>query len=757
MEKLVLVEDQVFLVSDELGDIPFANSVGLGLYYLDTRFLSIFDLSINGTKPILLSGSAEQNFMGHLQMANPSWLTNDGETIRPNTISIRRNRFVDCGLEERIGLFNYNHFPVDVELILILAADFKDMFQVRGLTREPGGLILPPSQGQVLVPEYGGSAISLNYLGLDDVKRRTDILFETEPTSLELIAGGEQETTIMVASASSMTGTAQKEINPPGVRATFRMTLEPNKPYSITMYVTPAVADEKPRRSFFDMEVKELRESYERWFAECASLETDNEFFNRMLRRGQTDLRALLTYRPTGLFPAAGIPWFAAPFGRDALVTAMQTIMLNPDIAIGTLRFLALHQGKEISDWQDEQPGKIMHEIRVGEMSRRGTIPQTPYYGSVDSTPLFLILFAEVMDWLDDDDLYTELLPAVKAALEWIDKFGDIDGDGYLEYKSLSPRGLRNHSWKDSRDSYAFPTGEPAEPPIACVEVQGYVYDAKVRLADVFERKGDNELATKLRDDAERLRERFSKEFWMEEEQFLAQGLDCKKRQIPSVTSQAGHALWSGITKADQALLVANRLLSNDLFTGWGIRTLSSQSPNFNPMSYHNGSIWPHDNSIIAAGLKRYGYDDHANQVITGVFSAGLRFRYGRLPELYSGFDRDLRYHSMPAGYPVSCSPQAWAAGAPIFFLHTILGIRADASAGKLYLRPTLPEWLNEIAVRDLRVGDAKVDIMVTRQSVQVSQKSGELDVVVESPSMSVSNVGTSPTLTCMQKMPFFV
>lgn len=756
MEKLVLVEDQVFLVSDELGDVRFGNNLGLGLYYLDTRFLSIFDLTINGSKPLLLSSSAEQNFMGHLQMANPAWTTCNGQIVLPHTVSIRRNRFIDCGLEERIGLFNYNHFPVDVELTLLLAADFKDMFQVRGLTREPTGTILPPSQGQILMPAYQGSTISLNYLGLDGIKRRTDIVFETPPTSIELIAGGEREAREVVASASCATTIVEKEPSPPGVKATFNLTLEPNKPCSITMYVTPAIADEKPRRSFFDLEVKELRESYERWFAECASLETDNEFFNRMLRRGQSDLRALLTYRPTGPFPMAGIPWFAAPFGRDALITSIQTITLNPDIALGTLRFLALHQGKEISDWQDEQPGKIMHEIRVGEMSRRGTIPHTPYYGSVDSTPLFLILFAEVMAWLNDDDLYQELLPTVKTALEWIDRFGDVDGDGYIEYQSLSPHGLRNHSWKDSRDSYAFPSGELAEPPIACVEAQGYVYDAKLRLADLFDLKGDGQEAAKLRDEAERLRERFSRDFWMEEEQFLAQGLDCNKRQIPSVTSQAGHCLWSGIVMPDQALLVANRLLSDDLFSGWGIRTLSSRSANFNPMSYHNGSVWPHDNSIIAAGLKRYGYDDYANQVITGIFSAGLRFRYGRLPELFCGFNRDLRYHSMPAGYPVSCSPQAWAAGAPVFFLHTILGIRADAPSKKLHLRPTLPGWLNEIAVRNLRIGNARVDIFVDRQSVQVS-KTGEVDVVVDDSSIDVSDGEASPTLTCMQRMPFFV
>lgn len=757
IEKLVLIEDQVFLVSDEIGDIPFGNTLGFGLYYLDTRFLSVFDLTVNGAKPVLLSSSAEQNFMGHLQMANPPWLTCQGEAVNAHTVSIRRNRFIGRGLEERIGFFNYNSFPVEVETVLMLAADFKDMFQVRGLTHEPQGTILPPSQGQILEPEYYDSMLSLNYTGLDNVGRRTDIIFETAPTQVEILRGGEQEVTSVVTSAACTANVATKETSPPGVKVTFRMTLEPHKPYSITMYVMPAIADEKPRRSFFDVKVKELRESYERWFQDCTSLETDNELFNRFLWRGQSDLRALVSVHPTGLFPAAGIPWYTTPFGRDGLITGLQTMMLNPDIALGTLRFLALNQGKEVNHWREEEPGKIMHEIRVGEMSRRGAIPHTPYYGSIDSTPLFLILFAEAMAWLDDDALYQELLPTVKAALDWVDRHGDLDGDGFVEYQRLSPQGLVNQAWKDSVDSYAFPTGEIAALPIASVEVQGYVYDAKIRLAELFERKGDTDLAMRLMDDAERLRERFATAFWMEEAAFLAQGLDAQKRQLPAITSQAGHCLWSGIVRPEYAHIVADRLLSGDMFSGWGVRTLSNRSPNFNPISYHNGSVWPHDNSIVAAGLKRYGFDDYANEVINGIFMAGLRFRYTRLPELFSGFDRDMRYFSMPAEYPVSCSPQAWAAGTPILFLQTILGLRADASRQKLYLRPTLPDWLNQVAIRNLRVGDARVDILATRHAVEVSKQSGEVDVVVEGMVATVTDRGINPLPASMRKMAFLV
>lgn len=326
-----------------------------------------------------------------------------------------------------------------------------------------------------------------------------------------------------------------------------------------------------------------------------------------------------------------------------------------------------------------------------------------------------------------------------------------------MEYKTLSSRGLYNQAWKDSKDAYAFPTGELAEQPIAATEVQGYVYEAKTRLAALFRRKGEAYLAEKLASQAIELRDRFNRDFWLEEESFFGQALDGRKQIVPSITSNPAHCLWSGIVDPERARAVAERLLHEDLFSGWGIRTLSSNSPNFNPMSYHNGSIWPHDNSIAAAGLRRYGFDQHASDVITGIFLAGLRFRYTRLPELFSGFARDLRYLSMPAEYPASCSPQAWAAGAPIYFLHTMLGMRADAANHRLHLRPYLPDWLNEVSLRGLRFGRGRVDLLINRNQVHVVRNEGDLEVSVDDLAL-VERLDT-PALTpsCMQKMPFFV
>ncbi|MCL4460061.1 MAG: amylo-alpha-1,6-glucosidase [Chloroflexi bacterium] len=732
MEKLVLAEDQVFLVSDELGDVPHNNTQGLGLYYLDTRFLSIFEFTINGAQPILLNSSSEQNFMGNLQLTNPPLTQENGELINPQSISVRRNRFIDGGLQERLGLFNYKSFPIPVELSLILGADFKDMFEVRGMKREVGGTpTVEEHRGQILTPIVGDSTISLRYIGLDGIERRTEITFEYSYTRAEILPGGEPEVICAPPSASTTATVSTSEPRPPCVRLVFQLVLQPHKPYAITFYVIPTVAGEQPKRASFDAEAKELRESYEQWLTSCTQIRTDNEIFDRMVNRGEIDLRALLNTFPTGLFPTAGIPWFAAPFGRDALITSLQTLILNPDIAVGTLRFLSQHQGKEVNEWRDEQPGKILHEIRRGEMATYGQIPHIPYYGSIDATPLFLILFAEVMDWLDDTDLYSELLPAVKKALDWIDSYGDLDGDGYVEYRTLSRRGLRNQAWKDSWDSYVLPDGSLAEPPIAAVEVQGYVYDAEVRLATLFGRRGEGEWADRLITAAQRLKAKFNVDFWLEEEQFYAQGLDGLKRPIPAVTSNVGHCLWSGIIEPGRARLVVERLMAEDMFSGWGIRTLSSHYPNFNPMSYHNGSIWPHDNSLIAAGMKRYGFDGEANQVINGIFQAGLRFRYNRLPELFCGFQRDLRYFSMPGEYPISCSPQAWATGGMIFLAQTLLGLRPDAANGRLYLRPTLPQWLARIDLYNLRLGEGKVNLLVTPAQVNLEDKQNRFQVLL--------------------------
>ncbi|MBI2939461.1 MAG: amylo-alpha-1,6-glucosidase [Chloroflexi bacterium] len=736
MERIVLAEDSAFLVCDDIGDIPFGNTVGLGLYYLDTRFLSVLETSINGQRLLRLSSSAEHNYMANIQLTNPTLVLEDGRPVPPQTISVRRDRFIERGaLKERIGLFNYNQFPVPITLSITFAADFRDMFDIRGFHREARGQIFDPAcGGEPLTPACADDTITLHYLGLDGVRRETNLVFDQTPAERELVTADEFQRRLAEPLEGALYRFGIVEEAPPGARVSFPLVLEPDRPYMLTFYVSPALQglERHYARATFDVSVRRVKESYDVWGASSTRISADNELFTEMIYRSQVDLRGLSSPCDAGYYPMAGIPWFGTAFGRDAIITAYQTLSLNAGLARGALRYLAANQGKQDNSWRDEEPGKIMHEIRRGEMALRNEVPHTPYYGSVDSTPLYIVLFAETMDWLADDQLYQDLLPHVERALEWIDCCGDLDGDGLIEYRTRSTRGIRNQSWKDSYDAVQFPDGRLAEPPIAAIEVQGYVFDAKMRLARLFRRRGREADAERLTREAQLLRQRVEAAFWLPDEQFYAQALDAEKRPVPVVTSNVGHLLWSGLLDEDHTRLVVQRLMSGDLFSGWGIRTLSSLSPNFNPMSYHNGSIWPHDNSLIAAGLRRCGYDREAAEIITGVYEAGLHFRYYRMPELYCGFSRDDRYRTSPPEYPVSCSPQAWAAGSVIQFLVTLLGARADASKRRLYLRPHLPDWLREVRMGNLAVGAARVDLLIRGSSVEVLGREGQVDVIVE-------------------------
>jgi glycogen debranching enzyme len=379
--------------------------------------------------------------------------------------------------------------------------------------------------------------------------------------------------------------------------------------------------------------------------------------------------------------------------------------MYNPDIARGTLRFLARHQGTKVDEATEEEPGKILHEIRRGELANLREIPHVPYYGSVDATPLFVVLFVEAMDWLGSEDLYHEILPHALRALEWSNTYGDLDADGYVEYVGRPSGGVVNQGWKDSADSLLYEDGRRALQPVALVEAQGYVYQAKMGLSKLVESRGQIDLASRLRQEAEALRERFNRDFWLEDEGFFAQALDRDKNPIRSVTSNVGHCLWSGIVDPDKARSVVSRLMAGDMFSGLGIRTLSSLSPNYNPMSYHNGSVWPHDNSIIALGMRRYGYDNEATCVISAMIEAGLRFPSNRLPELFCGFGRDHRFNSSPMSYIKSCRPQAWAAAAPFLFLQTLLDVRPRDGGRTISLDPVKNHIFRRYVVDRMRTG----------------------------------------------------
>jgi glycogen debranching enzyme len=497
----------------------------------------------------------------------------------------------------------------------------------------------------------------------------------------------------------------------------------------------PVIGQTEPASGDFDVAVHELRRSYEDWERACTQLVTDNEQFNELLDRSLRDLRALYTLTPDGGVLAAGIPWYVTIFGRDALIASHQILSINAAPAREALLMLAKHQGTEVDDWRDEEPGKILHEVRQGELARAGVVPHTPYYGSVDSTPWFLILLAQYFRWTGDVALADALLPNVEAALRWIDEHGDLDGDGFVEYRTRSARGIRNQGWKDSHDAIVHADGRLAEPPIALSEVQAYVYLAKLRIADVFLALGHDARARTLALEAEELRRRFNEVFWMEDERYFAAALDADKRQVRTVMSNPGHGLYCGIVDEDKAALLAKRLLAPDMFSGWGIRTMSKSAAAYNPMSYHNGSVWPHDNALIAAGLKRYGFARSTNRVATALFDAAIEADYLRLPELFCGFTR--RTPNRPVSYPVACSPQAWAAGSPFLLLQAMLGISARAHENLLTVnKPHLPTWLNTVEVRNLSVGSSRISLVFRREgeitSFSLLNREGDVRVVME-------------------------
>ena len=676
-DRVLLKQNDTFVVSDGRGDFPVDDEGGLGLYRRDCRFLSGYELRLNGHQPILLNNSVDRAYVATFQLVNPALDLDGGPGIPQQTLSLRRSRFVHDGFHERIGIRNCSNRPVEVELELRFDADFEDIFEVRGYSRLP-------LLGTRERPQVVDSGLRLGYQGLDGVRRVTDILMDPAPH----LRGG---------------------------RATIPVRLGSQGIFVLLVDVFPLLDGEVAPHSQFDVSLEGLERTYDAWNRSCTQFASDNEALDGgLLWRNLEDLRVLCDDRPTGLFPTAGIPWYAVPFGRDALITSFQTLALNPELAQGSLRYLASQQGRRVDAYREEEPGKILHEVRFGELAQLHQIPHTPYYGTVDATPLFLVLLVELLDWTADLDLLAELWPHVEAALDWIDRYGDVDGDGFVEYSKRSHAGVRNQGWKDSMDSLINAGGERAALPAALVEVQGYVYHAKAGLARILRRSGrDPDLAERLDAEAVALRRRFNDAFWMPDHHFLAQALDGEGAQVPWITSNPGHCLWSGIVDRRRAAHVASRLLAPDMFSGWGVRTLSAQSPHFNPMSYHNGSVWPHDNSIVACGLRRYGHAEEAEKVARSVLEACMRFADTRIPELFCGFRRDERFNSGPGEYLISCSPQAWGAGSLFHFLQTLLGVEADMLEGRLRIHPVDTPLFARLRVEGMRVADGTVDFTV--------------------------------------------
>jgi glycogen debranching enzyme len=518
--------------------------------------------------------------------------------------------------------------------------------------------------------------------------------------------------------------------------AVFELDLPAGERTGVLVEITPEVGERvHPRRAYREAR-QELEQQYAQWRKRCTRFKTGNTQLSRFLDRAVLDLRMLLSQDDQGdQYIDAGVPWFSALFGRDSLLTAYQSLGVNPALAWGVLRGLAARQGTREHEWREEEPGKILHEVRTGELAGAGEIPHTPYYGSIDATPLWLVVLTYAYSWTGDLEAVRALWPNALAALDWIDRYGDMDDDGYVEYRKRSPRGLDNQGWKDSWNGVIHPDGSLAEPPIALVEVQGYVYQAKHRLARLARDLGEQDLALRLAGEAAELKERFNRDFWMENEGYFALALDGQKRQVATITSNPGHGLWSGIVDDDKAGRVARRLLSPGLSSGWGIRSLAARQRPFDPLGYHTGTVWPHDNALIAHGLKLSGFDGEAMKIIDQLSLAGAYFALGRFPELFCGFSREEV--PMPVEYPVACRPQAWSTGAPLLMLRSYGGLSADAPKQRLFIvRPQLPEWLDHMEIVGMRVGSARVDLTFSRKDgvtgIQVPRKEGELEVLIK-------------------------
>ena len=732
----VLKHGDRYLLTDAFGDIH-PDSRGLGLYHGDTRQVSCAVLRVGGLRPVLLQASVGGNFRGSIQMTNPSADRNPDAKVHPlddvsgRTVGIARQRLIGAeGMQERVRIGNHAERELTIPVELALAADLADIFEVRGYPRTGRGRLLPVAIGE--------RAVTFRYDGLDDVQRLVHLTFSEAPAEVEGVA--------------AETGpTAEHPDEGAAVRLHWTVTLAPGqeRDLSWTTWSSTRVAPDAahdtaigpddlaalfPRPPRVDAD--EGVAAYRAWERGTTTVVSDHELFNLVIKRSVADLRLLVNEGPgpEQRYIAAGVPWFTTLFGRDSLITAIQSLAVRPQVAVETLTVLAAFQAQVMDPWRDAEPGKILHELRTGEMAGTGELPHTPYYGSVDSTPLWLILLGLTFDWTGDRALVERLWPNALAALDWIDRYGDRDGDGFVEYERRSERGLVNQGWKDSSDAIRDRHGRELRAPIALAEVQGYVFDAKRRMAGLARMRGDEAMAIRLEAEAETLRQRFEAAFWVEDQRFYAMALDGEKRQADAIGSNAGQCLWTGIASPERARDVVARLLRPEMFSGWGIRTYAADQPGYNPIGYHTGTVWPHDTSLIAAGFKRYGYDDGSNQLASQMLDAAQRFPDYRLPELFCGFDYGDA--TTPVPYPVACSPQAWAAGSSFLFLETMLGLRAHADRGELeLLHPHLPDWLGKVTLTDLRVGGASVDLLFHRwrgtTSAEVLRKVGDLAVTV--------------------------
>jgi glycogen debranching enzyme len=706
-DAIVIKNENLFFLSKDNGDVPLEDHHGFGLYYDDCRYLSGYELKLAGESPNALLANASRGFMAIFELTNPRIDTEDGAHADMHNLGISWKRAVDAddkALYEALYVENYGQQQVTLPLTLSFRCDFRDVFDIRGL--------LPLQPGDLSEPTWHDGILTFAYEGGDDLYRRLDVHFAPEPDGTE------------------------------GTSARFQIDLGSREAIEIRLALMISEAEEKtrPARSedaSFEKKVdQDVNQKEGNWLQDETQMDSDSLVLNGIMDRSLRDLRALQSRIEGENYFAAGVPWFVTLFGRDSIITAIQTLAFDAQIAEETLRLLARYQAREEDEWRDAQPGKILHELRRGELANLKEIPHTPYYGSIDATPLFLVLMARYEAWAGNLDLFRELRENVDLAVEWLDRYGDLDGDGYVEYASKTDGGMVNQGWKDSGNGILNPDGSLPDSPIALVEVQAYTYLAKVELADLYERAGEARRAEKLRQQASELRERFNQDFWSEELGCYVLGLQDENEPIRTVSSNPGHALWAGIADADKTERTVERLMADDMFSGWGVRTVSSTYDCYNPVSYHLGTVWPHDNAILAAGFRRYGFDDPARRIFQGIAEAAMDFEDYRLPELFAGFGR--QQYGVPVRYPAACHPQAWAAGTLPYLMETFLGLRPDGFEKCLHLvRPILPDFVDRLEVKRLRVGQARVDLCFERTrsdrcAVNVLNVEGELDVIID-------------------------
>jgi glycogen debranching enzyme len=692
----VLKHGDTFGVFDLHGDVISVENEDQGLYHAGTRFLSRFELLLGRRRPLLLSSTiSDDNTILAVDLTNPD-VVRDGRVLIPRgSVHIFRARLLWNGhCLERIRVTNHSRHPIQTPLAVHFDADFCDVFEVRGTQRE--------HRGHRNGDDASTHRAVLRYQGLDRIERRAIIGWNQNPARFDNGA------------------------------VVFSITLEPQEVHEIEINIACEVGEPAADVRFADALERSKAAIRTQDIGKCRVV-SSNDSFNRWFSRSAADLQMMLTDTASGVYPYAGIPWFSTPFGRDGIITALETLWAAPDIARGVLEFLAATQATTYNEAQDAEPGKILHEMRQGEMAALGEIPFGKYYGSADSTPLFVALAAAYFERTADHEFIDWLWPHLLAALEWMDKSGDPDGDGFIEYQRRCHTGLIQQGWKDSYDSVFHADGALAEPPIAVCEIQGYAYQAwhgAARLAKARGRLKDNR---DWRARALRLRSRFDEAFWCDDIGMFALALDGRKQPCRVRSSNPGHCLFTGIATAKRARKLANVLMGDVMFAGWGIRTVAAGEARYNPMSYHNGSIWPHDNALIASGLSRYGFTDRAARIMSAMLDLSQSVDSNRLPELICGFHR--RGGESPTLYPVACAPQAWAAGAAYMFLGSCLGLEIDAAARRVWFRRAmLPDRIDWIRLTNLSVLDAKVDLLLTRHAqdvgIEVLRREGDVEVL---------------------------